>query len=157
MGIEIERKFLLKNSKWRERTNGGNEIKQGYLNSNIERTVRVRTNGKIGLLTIKSKTINSTRQEYEYEIPIQDAEELLLLCEQPLIEKIRFEIIHNRKVWEIDEFKGINAGLIVAEIELNEENETVEFPDWVGEEVTLDAKYYNSSLIVNPYSKWIKK
>ncbi|MFT4762512.1 MAG: adenylate cyclase [Paraglaciecola sp.] len=154
MPIEIERKFLLKNSKWRDQVNNGKEIKQGYLNSNANRTVRVRTKGKLGFMTVKSKTINATRKEYEYEIPIQDAKELLLLCEQPLVEKVRFEIIHNQKIWEVDEFKGINEGLIVAEIELEDEQEKIELPDWIGEEVTLNKKYYNSSLIANPYSKW---
>ena len=154
MGVEIERKFLLKNKEWRYHVDAGVEIKQGYLNSTKERTVRIRINGKIGLITVKGETINSTRKEYEYQIPIEDAEELLELCEKPIIEKTRFEIIHNQKVWEIDEFRGINEGLIVAEIELEDENEELEFPLWIGEEVTSDARYYNANLIAHPYSDW---
>lgn len=154
MGVEIERKFLLKNKEWRCHVDAGVEIKQGYLNSTKERTVRIRINGEIGLITVKGETINSTRKEYEYQIPIEDAEELLELCEKPIIEKTRFEIIHNQKVWEIDEFRGINEGLIVAEIELEDENEELEFPQWIGEEVTSDARYYNANLIAHPYSDW---
>ena len=154
MGVEIERKYLLKNKEWRARAGEGIEIRQGYLNSAKERTVRIRINGGVGLITVKGETINSTRKEYEYQIPIEDAEELLELCEKPIVEKTRFEIIHNQKVWEIDEFKGGNKGLIVAEIELEDENEELEFPLWIGEEVTSDPRYYNANLIAHPYSDW---
>ncbi|MCG8329720.1 MAG: CYTH domain-containing protein [Chitinophagales bacterium] len=154
MGVEIERKFLLKNKEWRVRAGKGIEIRQGYLNSTKERTVRIRINGGIGLITVKGETINSTRKEYEYQIPIEDAEELLELCEKPIVEKTRFEIVHNQKVWEIDEFKGVNKGLIVAEVELEDENEELEFPLWIGEEVTSDPRYYNANLIAHPYLDW---
>lgn len=154
MGIEIERKFLLKNKEWRAHAGVGIEIRQGYLNSTKERTVRIRIKGEVGLITVKGETVNSTRKEYEYQIPIEDAEELLELCEKPIIEKTRFEVVHNQKVWEIDEFKGINEGLIVAEIELEDENEELEFPQWIDEEVTSDARYYNANLIAHPYSDW---
>lgn len=154
MAIEIERKFLIKNASWREISNAGIEIKQGYLNSNIDRTVRIRIIGSVGLITVKCKTINMTRKEFEYQIPVEDAIELLELCEKPIIEKIRFEIIQNNKTWEIDEFKGVNAGLIIAEIELENEAEKIRLPEWIGKEVTLEAKYYNSNLIENPYTNW---
>lgn len=154
MAIEIERKFLLKNSDWRNQTSKEIEIKQGYLNSNKNRTVRIRVKGNIGLMTVKGKTINASRKEFEYQVPLEDAKEMLQLCEQPIIEKIRFEIQHNQKVWEIDEFIGINEGLIIAEIELDDEDEMFELPSWIGAEVTLDPKYYNSNLVENPYSQW---
>ena len=154
MAIEIERKFLLKNSDWKRPESKGIEIIQGYLNSNKNRTVRIRVKGEIGLITVKGKTINASRKEYEYQIPLEDAKEMLQLCEQPIIEKVRFEIQHNQKIWEVDEFKGINEGLVLAEIELDDEDEKFELPNWIGEEVTLDTRYYNSNLIENPYSQW---
>ena len=157
MGGEIERKFLLKNANWRKGPNESTKIRQGYLSSNIDRTIRVRTMGKIGIITIKGRTTNMTRKEYEYEIPFDDATELFELCEQPLIEKTRYKIVYNSKVWEVDEFEGVNQGLILAEIELNSEDEEIEIPEWIGKEVTLDPRYYNSNLAKHPYSKWNKE
>ena len=154
MGVEIERKFLLKNSEWRNCQKEEIKLRQGYLNSNSERTVRVRTNGRVGIITIKGKTTNMTRKEYEYEIPLAEALELLDLCEQPIIEKTRNKIIYNQKIWEVDEFEGNNKGLILAEIELESEDEEFQLPDWIGQEVTSDPRYYNSSLIKNPYPTW---
>lgn len=152
MGTEIERKFLLKNEGWRSVVTSKTTIKQGYLNSKKERTVRIRVRGEKGYLTIKGKSINATRQEFEYEIPISDAESMLLLCEKPIIEKVRSLITVKNKTWEIDEFEGENKGLIVAEIELKTEKEIFTIPPWIGKEVTLDSRYFNSNLISHPYS-----
>jgi adenylate cyclase len=119
------------------------------------RTVRVRIEGERAVITIKSKSTGATRGEWEYEIPVPDAAELLeRLCEQPLVEKIRHRIEHAGHTWEVDEFLGENAGLVVAEIELGSEDEAFEKPAWIGQEVTGDPRYYNSSLIRLPYSKW---
>ena len=120
-----------------------------------ERTVRVRTIDDKGFLTIKGITIGATRREYEYEIPTADANEILdELCEKPIIEKIRFKIPHAGLTWEIDEFAGVNLGLIVAEVELESEDQNIDFPPWVGEEVSGDPRYFNSNLIANPYTNW---
>lgn len=154
MGLEIERKFLLKNTDWRKLVEEENLIKQGYLNSNAERTVRVRVKNSKAFLTIKGKSQNTTRQEFEYEIPLEDAESLLKLCERPLIEKTRFIVKYQGKTWEIDEFEGENKGLTVAEIELSSEDERFQLPDWIGEEVSQDARYFNSSLIKKPFISW---
>jgi CYTH domain-containing protein len=154
MGIEIERKFLLTSTSWKEFA-PGTSYRQGYLNSTKERTVRVRTIDDKGFLTIKGLSVGATRVEYEYEIPVADAEHLLdELCEKPLIEKNRYKIAHGGFVWEVDEFFGENKGLIVAEIELESENQSFDKPEWVGEEVTGDPRYFNSSLIKEPYSQW---
>jgi adenylate cyclase len=154
MGVEIERKFLPAGDGWR----GLGEptlMRQGYLCSDPVRTVRVRIEGERAVITIKSKSIGATRGEWEYEIPVPDAAELLeRLCEQPLVEKVRHRIGYKGHTWEVDEFLGENAGLVVAEIELGSEDEAFETPDWIGQEVTGDPRYYNSSLIRLPYSKW---
>lgn len=156
MGLEIERKFLLANSDWRNLVRNSKTIRQGYLNSSVERTVRVRTIGKQGIITIKGKNIGLSRPEFEYEIPVKDANELLEMCETAIIEKTRFELSIDGKNWEIDEFEGVNQGLIVAEIELKSENEVIDIPKWIGKEVSSEAKYYNSSLIKKPYKDWKK-
>ena len=154
MGIEIERKFLLTGSTWKHIA-PGTSYRQGYLNSAKERTVRVRTIDDKGFLTIKGISVGATRVEYEYEIPVADAKHLLDdLCEKPIIEKNRYKISHSGFVWEIDEFFGENEGLVVAEIELESEDQTFEKPEWVGEEVTGDPRYFNSNLIKNPFIKW---
>jgi CYTH domain-containing protein len=142
MATEIERKFLVKEGTWRNEK--GTEYRQGYLNSVKERIVRVRTIDDKGYLTIKGLTVGASRMEFEYEIPHQDAEILLVICEKPLM----------GFVWEIDEFLGENRGLIVAEVELESEDQQFPRPDWVGEEVTGDPRYFNSNLITNPYSEW---
>jgi adenylate cyclase len=130
-------------------------MRQGYLTSDPMRTVRVRIEGERAVITIKSKSIGATRGEWEYEIPVPDAVELLeRLCEQPLVEKVRHRIVYGGHTWEVDEFLGENAGLVVAEIELGSEDEAFEKPDWIGQEVTGDPRYYNSSLIRLPYSIW---
>ncbi|WP_374359041.1 CYTH domain-containing protein [Pseudoduganella danionis] len=153
MGVEIERKFLLRGDAWRSM---GQPVllRQGYLSSHKERVVRVRIEGERGVMTIKGRNVGAVRGEWEYEIPLADATELLLLCEQPLIEKYRSRVEYAGHVWEIDEFLGVNAGLVVAEIELGSEAEAFELPEWVGEEVTSDVRYLNSSLIKHPYSAW---
>ena len=152
MAKEIERKFLVKSDTWRDAK--GITLRQGYLSRVKERTVRVRTRKDKGYLTIKGIAVGATRMEFEYEIPRKDADTLLEICEQPLIEKIRYAIEHGGFVWEVDEFFGENSGLIVAEIELASEDQEFPRPDWVGEEVTGDSRYFNSNLIKNPFSAW---
>ncbi|MCP4409408.1 MAG: CYTH domain-containing protein [Gammaproteobacteria bacterium] len=154
MGTEIERKFLLKGGSWRSMAQG-TKYRQGYLNSHKNRVVRVRTIADKGYLTIKGITSGATRVEFEYEIPEDDAGAMLDdLCEKPLIEKNRYKIDFAGFVWEVDEFFGENMGLIVAEIELEAEDQPFEKPEWVGDEVTGDPKYFNSNLVINPYLKW---
>lgn len=154
MGKEIERKFLVKGDAWRKLAKGV-KYRQGYLNSAKERTVRVRTVGDKAFLTIKGVTVGATRAEFEYEIPMKDCDFMLdNLAEKPLIEKERFKIPMDGFVWEIDEFFGDNQGLIVAEIELQSEDQPFPKPDWIGEEVTGDPRYFNSSLIKHPYTAW---
>ncbi|MGB1206319.1 MAG: CYTH domain-containing protein [Chitinophagales bacterium] len=155
MGIEIERKFLVTNESWKEKTKGI-LYRQGYLNSEKTRTVRVRTIEEKGFLTIKGISIGAKRAEYEYEIPLADAIALLKMCEKPIISKHRHKLDFEGMVWEIDEFHGENEGLIIAEIELESETQAFAFPEWLGQEVTHDIKYFNSNLIKNPFSKWQK-
>jgi len=154
MGLEIEKKFLIKNDNWKQFVSEEKEITQGYLNANPNRTVRVRITGKQGFLTIKSKSKGSVRSEFEYEIPIEDATELIELCEKPILSKTRFIVKFENHKWEIDVFEKENKGLVVAEIELSKEDEFFLTPDWIGKEVTEETKYYNSQLIENPYSEW---
>ena len=152
MGIEIERKFLVLGDAWR--TESGTRICQGYLNRDQRRTVRVRIAGDQAYLTVKGATQGNTRAEFEYAIPLQDAEHMLSLCDGPVIEKIRHNIVEGEHLWEVDEFLGQNAGLVVAEIELASENEAFTRPAWVGREVSDDARYFNSQLASNPYCNW---
>ena len=152
MPLEIERKFLVKGDEWK--TDNGMHIVQGYLNNDRERTVRVRISGAKAFLTIKGVSTGATRAEFEYEIPVVDAEQLLRLCEGPLIEKTRHEVAFAGMTWEVDEFQGANEGLVVAEIELETAGQTFVQPPWVGPEVTADARYFNSSLAVRPYKSW---
>ncbi len=152
MTEEIERKFLVKEGSWRNEK--GTEYRQGYLNSAKERIVRVRTIDDKGYLTVKGLTVGATRMEFEYEIPRRDADAMLDICEKPLIEKTRYKVEAGGFVWEIDVFLGENQGLIVAEVELESEDQKFLKPDWVGEEVTGDPRYFNSNLIKNPYTKW---
>lgn len=154
MAAEIERKFLVKDDSWRG-LGEGSHYRQGYLSTQPDRTVRVRVAAGKGFLTIKGRTVGATRAEYEYAIPLQDADAMLdELCERPLIEKTRYRIGYQGQIWEVDEFEGENAGLVVAEVELATADQVVALPDWVGEEVTTDPRYYNANLIANPYSRW---
>ena len=154
MGVEIEKKFLLAGNDWKELAEG-TSYRQGYLSSVKERTVRVRTIRDKGFLTIKGISVGATRLEYEYEIPFEEANELLNeLCEKPLIEKNRYKVNIGEHTWEIDEFFGENEGLVVAEIELESEKQEFIKPQWVGEEVTGDPRYFNSNLIKNPFRHW---
>lgn len=156
MAKEIERKFLVKDDAWRALAQG-THYRQGYLNSVKERTVRIRTINDKAFLTIKGPTIGVTRQEYEYEIPHADCIQMLEhLAEKPIIEKNRYKIPYEGLTWEIDEFLGVNAGLIVAEVELNDENQVFNKPEWIGEEISADPRYFNSNLVKNPYTTWSK-
>jgi len=154
MAKEIERKFLVRADTWRGQ-DGGKRYRQGYLSIVKERTVRVRTTGDKGFITIKGMSVGATRSEYEYEIPLADANEMLdRLCERPLIEKIRYRVSHEGLAWEIDEFEGDNRGLIIAEIELKDETQSVTLPGWIGQEVTSGPRYFNANLVANPFSQW---
>lgn len=156
--IEIERKFLVTSDAYKALAFAKNQIAQGYLNSNPERTVRVRIKGEKGFLTIKGKGNHSgmSRFEWEKEIPVAEAKALLDLCESGVISKMRFEVKVGQHVFEVDEFYGENSGLIMAEVELGSETESFEKPSWIGEEVTNDERFYNAFLSQNPYSKWGK-
>ena len=152
MGMEIERKFLVRGDGWR--TGPGTACCQGYLNRDKQRTVRVRILGDAAFLTIKGPSVDAVRPEFEYPIPVADARELLALCERPLIEKRRHCVEHGGLTWEVDEFLDENAGLVVAEVELPAPDHPVTLPDWVGDEVTRDHRYSNSSLSCHPYATW---
>jgi CYTH domain-containing protein len=152
MGTEIERKYRVVGDAWRQAEFV--HFCQGYLNRYKERTVRVRLKGEEGWLTIKGLTVGATKPDFEYPIPADDARSMLSMCDGPLIEKNRYDIVVNGLKWEVDEFLGDNAGLVVAEVELTSEDEDVQKPDWVGDEVTSDPRYFNSNLSVCPYSTW---
>jgi adenylate cyclase len=156
MPLEIERKYLLRNDSWRS-LGEGKRYRQGYLSTEPGRIVRVRVAAGRGFITVKGLTVNVTRPEYEYPIPVEDANEMLdSLCLQPLIEKVRYTIEYDGLLWEVDEFEGENAGLVIAEVELARADQTIRLPDWIGDEVTEDARYYNASLIANPFTTWGK-
>ncbi len=154
--IEIERKFLVSTQAYMKEAISKRQIRQGFLNTHKKRTVRVRTSDNIAYLTVKGKSGPSgiSRFEWEQEIEFHDAEALLKICEKGVIEKTRYKISMGKHVFEVDEFHGGNQGLVVAEVELNSEDEKFEKPDWLGKEVTGDVKYYNSQLSNNPYKKW---
>jgi adenylate cyclase len=153
MAIEIERKYLVKGTEWRGLAEPIQYV-QGYLLVDEQRTVRVRITGNSGFLTIKGKSLGMGRKEFEYQIPLEDARELLQLSITSLIEKKRSSIEWEGKFWEVDEFEGKNRGLILAEIELKSEDEIFAIPPWIGEEVTDDIRYYNFYLSQNPYTEW---
>ena len=156
MAKEIERKFLVCSEQWRTLAEG-TVYRQGYLNSIKERTVRIRTINDKAFLTIKGVTVSATRTEYEYEIPYDDCCAMLdELAERPIIEKARYKIPVGDVVWEIDEFMGVNAGLIVAEVELKSEEQQFDKPEWIGEEVSGDPRYFNSNLVSHPFTEWNK-
>ena len=152
MGIEIERKFLVVGDDWRAAP--AIAVAQGYLNRDKQRTVRVRVVQQQAWLTIKGANAGAVRAEFEYPIPVADARQLLSLCDGPLVRKLRRKVEHAGHTWEIDEFQGDNAGLVVAEIELPAEDAAFERPDWLGAEVTHDPRYFNANLASSPYSTW---
>jgi adenylate cyclase len=152
MATEIERKFLVQGSDWRQ--GPGVPLSQAYLNRDKSRTVRVRIAGDKAFLTIKGVSRGASRAEFEYEIPLADARELLKLSDGPVVEKTRYLVVHEGSTWEVDEFHGDNAGLVIAEIELTSENQPFTRPPWLGNEVTHDTRYFNSSLATHPYSHW---
>jgi CYTH domain-containing protein len=153
MHQEIERKFLLKSDSWRG-SEAGVTYRQGYLSSVPERTVRVRVAGDRAYLTVKGLTTKNSRQEFEFPIPTADAEQLLAMCDRPLVEKTRYEIPYAGKTWQIDEYSGDNRGLILAEVELANENEPIDFPEWIGAEISGDPRYFNSNLASTPFRHW---
>lgn len=153
MAIEIERKFLVKKNSW-TRPNEGTLYIQGYLSSSPETTVRIRIAGKIGFITIKGKTTGFSREEFEYEIPVEDAEILLKKCKNTPIKKIRYKVLLNGTLWEIDEFLEENSGLLMAEVELPDEKASFFRPEWLGREVTDDKRYHNSHIAQHPFKTW---
>ncbi|MEM7772653.1 MAG: CYTH domain-containing protein [Cyanobacteria bacterium P01_E01_bin.6] len=154
MATEIERKFLVVSDSWRSHATG-RVYRQGYIRTQGLTTVRVRIAGDQGFLTIKGATQGISRLEFEYSIPRQDAEEMLnTLCDRPLIEKTRYVLEDNGMRWEIDEFQGDNQGLILAEIELTDAAQTIHLPDWLGQEVSHDSRYFNSNLAKHPFTQW---
>jgi len=161
LALEIERKFLLAADAWRSDASRGGaeatELRQGYLAAEAERSVRVRLARRRGTLTIKGPGAGAVRGEWEYEIPAAEAEELLELCRRPLIEKTRWRVDHAGRVWEIDEFHGANAGLVLAECELPDAEAELVLPSWVGREVTGDERYYNAYLARRPYGTWARE
>lgn len=153
MAIEIERKFLVNDESWKEQADEGLICRQGYMVSDKDKTVRIRIKGDQAFLTIKGATHGLSRSEYEYEISVMDAEGMFLLCGD-LIEKKRYLVEHKGMTWEVDVFEGANAGLIMAEIELEAEDQTFAMPSWVGKEVSDDKRYYNGCLARDPFSTW---
>ncbi|MFN3860213.1 MAG: CYTH domain-containing protein [Roseateles sp.] len=154
MGIEIERKFLVAGDGWRAQAGSATRFSQGYLSRDPARTVRVRVAGQQGFLTIKGATSGAARAEFEYAIPLADAQQLLALSDGPVVDKIRHLCVVDGMTWEVDEFLGANAGLVVAEIELQSEDQPFTRPAWLGAEVTGDARYVNANLAVHPYTSW---
>jgi adenylate cyclase len=156
MGIEIERKFLVINDAWRARAIGTFYC-QGYIAKTENVTVRVRIIGDQGFVTLKGKTQHYSRPEFEYPIPVDDAKEMMQLWCSYVVEKNRYRIPIDNLVWEVDEFKGLNEGLVIAEVELEHPNQEVPMPSWVGAEVSHQSQYFNSSLAQNPYSEWRRR
>jgi adenylate cyclase len=154
MGQEIERKFLVKDDSWRSMVESSARLRQGYVAIDGGNTVRVRTSGSEAWITIKGPAEGLARSEFEYPVPLADGEALLGLCGARVVEKTRHKVRGGSHVWEIDEFAGGNAGLVLAEVELCSEDEHVEFPTWVGREVSGDRRYNNASLSILPYAEW---
>lgn len=161
MGIEIERKFLLKNDNWKTLVSETHLIKQGYLQSGLDKSqqssVRIRISNKLANINIKSVDLAMVRQEYEYDIPLHDAEQMLAtLCGDVVIEKTRYYVPYASHLWEVDVFEGANKGLLMAEIELGHVDESFEIPEWIGKEVTEDERFYNIYLLKTPFGMWSK-
>ncbi|WP_315387135.1 CYTH domain-containing protein [uncultured Stenotrophomonas sp.] len=161
MGVEIERKYLVSSDAWRAAAHAVIPMAQGYLNDTasidsgaLKASVRVRIQGDQAFLNMKSREIGHTRQEFDYPIPVEDARALLALCVGGLIDKRRHLVDHGGLLWEVDEFLGDNAGLVVAEVELASADQAIDLPEWVGEEVTDQVRYYNLALASHPYNRW---
>ena len=153
MGTEIERKFLVTDESWKSMAQP-DYCCQGYLNPDPHRTVRVRIMAGCGWLTVKGATLDNTRPEFEYPVPVNEAQSMMKLCQASLIEKNRYSIRFREQTWEIDEFLGENAGLLIAEIELQSPDQIIEKPPWLGAEVSDDPRYFNSQLAQNPFRRW---
>jgi CYTH domain-containing protein len=153
MGVEIERKFLVRDTGILDEVDGV-AYRQGYLSTDPDRTVRIRRAGAHGYVTIKGRSHGTTRAEFEYEIPPADADDMLLLCVTPVIDKVRYRIEHAGRIWEVDVFDGANEGLVVAEVELPSEEAQIDLPHWIGEEVTNDPRYFNANLVAHPFRDW---
>ncbi len=157
MPTEIERKFLLKDATWKAVADGGELIRQGYLSLDKARTVRVRIKGAHAFLTIKGARVQLSCPEYEYPLPMADAEALLRdLCLRPLIEKRRYAIVHAGMTWEVDEFFGDNLGLVIAEVELSTEDQHIDLPPWIGADVSTEPCYTNACLVIRPFTRWTR-
>lgn len=154
MGIEIERKFLVASDAWRAGVSRSTRFSQGYLSRDPARTVRVRLAGEQAFLTIKGATLGAARAEFEYAVPVADARALLAICDGPVVEKVRSLCPYEGMTWEVDEFLGANAGLVLAEIELDTEDQPFARPPWLGAEVTGDARFVNANLAVRPFTSW---
>ncbi|MCB1761172.1 MAG: CYTH domain-containing protein [Gammaproteobacteria bacterium] len=155
MGFEIERKFLVINDRWKENVISRSRLQQGYLANQANASVRVRIADDNAWLNIKSTTIGISRLEFEYAIPRQDAEEMLAqIAQKPFIDKTRYRVRCGDHIWDLDQFDGENLGLVVAEVELESEDQPFEMPVWAGEEVSQDTRYYNVNLIKHPYNRW---
>jgi adenylate cyclase len=155
MAMEIERKYLVRDDSWRDHVHHQIHYQQGYMANTEQCSVRVRVGGDAAHVNIKGSTVGASRLEFEYPVPVEDARVMLReLCLRPIIEKTRYLVRHEAQEWEVDVFEGDNAGLVVAEIELEDEAQAVALPPWAGEEVTHDARYYNSSLAVTPFNRW---
>jgi adenylate cyclase len=153
MGVEIERKYLVRDTGILDEADGI-AYRQGYLSTDPDRTVRIRRAGEHGYVTIKGRSHGATRAEFEYEIPPSDADDMLLLCVGPVIDKIRHRIEYAGRIWEVDVFGGANEGLVVAEVELPSEEADIDLPRWVGDEVTDDPRYFNANLVAHPFRDW---
>ena len=153
MGVEIERKFLVRDRGFLHGV-AGVAYRQGYLSTDPDRTVRIRRAGEHAYITVKGRSQRATRAEFEYPIPLADADEMLALCIPPVIEKVRHRIELAGRTWEVDVFGGANEGLVVAEVELPSEDAVVDLPDWIGDEVTDDPRYFNANLIAHPFRDW---
>jgi adenylate cyclase len=155
MGIEIERKFLVKDDRWRAEVVRIRSIRQGYLARSEVATIRIRAiDDNFAALTVKGVKAGIARAEFEYEIPVADAEQLLLLCIGDIIQKVRHDVHHGGQIWEVDVFHGANEGLVVAEVELEHEDQAFDKPGWIGAEVTDDQRYYNADLVARPFCSW---
>jgi CYTH domain-containing protein len=153
MGVEIERKFLVRGRSFLDGV-VGLPYRQGYLSTDPDRTVRIRRAGELGYVTVKGRSRGASRAEFEYEIPVADADDMLALCIPPVIDKVRHRVEHAGRTFEVDVFGGANEGLVVAEVELPSEDADVDLPDWIGDEVTDDPRYFNANLIAHPFRDW---